>query len=324
MSDGGHDSHGLRKGRRIAVAGRHRGSSAGDPFERSFRALGALAYTKARVSASVRDLDAAPEDPAAAVGTADVEAPADLLAIDDGVSVPTGELGVIVLLIEVAARLERGELSPLQLVHRDPAGHEGVDDPRLGGLWSALVTPALGLVDAATFVGAVHDPVATNALIRLVGFDSVVARAASLGLAKTALLDLARAHRGPDDAPQQSVGSARELRGLVHDLVQGRCVDVGVSNRVLGWLSSGTDLSMVAAAFGLDPTAHRDSDHGLQLVNLTGTDAGVRAEVGALRGRRHGVAYAVTVDFDDVDLPTRLRALDAMHTVGLDLLDYVS
>jgi beta-lactamase class A len=97
-----------------------------------------------------------------------------------------------------------------------------------------------------------------------------------------------------------------------------------VSNRVLGWLSTGSDLSMVSAAFGLVPVAHRERDHGLQLVNLTGAAEGVRSEVGALRGGTRGIAYAVTVVFDDVDLVARLRVLDVLRAVGFDLLDYVT
>lgn len=299
-----------RRGRRSRDHARHRGDRTGEPFERSFQALGSLAYANARVSASAADLD-----------TGQV-----LLAIDDGVSLPTAQLGNLLLLIEVAARLGQGTLSPVDEVSRDPQAGDPtqVDDVALGGLWSSLLTPTLTVMDAATLIGAVRDPVATNALARRVGLDAVHARGESLGLRQTALLDLARAERGPDDAPQVSIGSTRELRGILADLVGGVCVDTAVSNRVLGWLSTGSDLSMVSAAFGLDPAGHRAQDHGLQLVNLTGAAPGVRAEAGALRGPARGVSYAVTVAFDDVDLTTRLRALEVMRTVGLDLLEHVS
>ena len=96
-----------------------------------------------------------------------------------------------------------------------------------------------------------------------------------------------------------------------------------MSQRVLGWLSLNADLSMVASAFGLDPLSHRRPDHGMLLVNKTGTDGGVRTEVGVLRGPRAGVAYAVSVQFDDTMLTSRLAVLDAMRQVGLDLLEYV-
>ncbi|ARC55555.1 hypothetical protein AS850_00500 [Frondihabitans sp. 762G35] len=290
--------------------GRHLGPRVDEPFERSFRALGSLAYENARVSASAADLD-----------TGDV-----VLAIDESVSLPTAEVGSLLLLIEVAVRLGDGRLSPVADVAREAPDDDGtrVDDPRVGGLWPSLLLPKLCVLDAATLVGAVRDPVATNALARTVGLDAIHARGESLGLTRTALLDFARASRGPDDAPQVSVGSALELQRLLGDLVAGRTLDTPVSNRVLGWLSTGTDLSLVASAFGLDPVAHRARDHDLQLVNLTGATAGVRSEVGALRGPRRGIAYAVTVAFDDVDLAARLRVLDVMHTVGLDLLEFCS
>jgi beta-lactamase class A len=91
----------------------------------------------------------------------------------------------------------------------------------------------------------------------------------------------------------------------------------------MGWLSLNADLSMVASAFGLDPLAHRGVDHSTLLVNKTGTDTGVRSEAGALRGSRSAVAYAVSVQFNDDGLAARLLVLDAMRTVGYDLLEYV-
>lgn len=310
-SAGSEIGHGAdsRRSRRLRDHGRHRGDRTDEPFERSFQALGSLAYSHARVSASAADLDSGEV----------------LLAIDENVALPTAQVGNLLLLIEVAAQLADGRLSPVDEILRDQTADDEtrVDDPRVGGLWSSMLTPSLTVLDTATLIGAVRDPVATNALARRIGLDAVRARGESLGLTRTALIDFARATRGPDDAPQLSVGSTRELQGLLGDLVAGRRVDTVVSNRVLGWLSTGADLSMVSAAFGLDPAGHRARDHGLQLVNLTGADRGVRSEAGALRGPSRGVSYAVTVDFDDVDLTARLRALDVMRTVGLDLLEHV-
>jgi beta-lactamase class A len=80
---------------------------------------------------------------------------------------------------------------------------------------------------------------------------------------------------------------------------------------------------MVAGSFGLDPLAHRGPDHGVLLMNKTGSDLGVRSEVGVLRGPRAGVAYAVSTHFDDTDLSARLVVLDGMRAVGRDLLEYV-
>ncbi|GAA4675832.1 serine hydrolase [Frondihabitans cladoniiphilus] len=303
---------GRRRGGPVRDPGRHRGDDSSEPsersfepFERSFEALGRLAYAEARVSASASDLDSGEV----------------LLAIDETVSLPGGEIGVLLLLVDVAARIEDDSLPALELLERGDGAVEG--RRAAGGLWSSLVAPVLTVVDAAALVGAVRDPGATNALIRRVGLESVRARGEALGLSRTALLDLIRAERGPDDAPQLSVASAVELEHLVRDLVHGDRVGIEVGNRVLGWLSGGVDLSVVASAFGLDPVAHRAADHGLQLVNVTGSARGVRSEAGALRGASRGVSYAATVAFDDTDLVTRLRVLEALRTVGFDLLEYV-
>jgi beta-lactamase class A len=172
-------------------------------------------------------------------------------------------------------------------------------------------------------VGATSDNLATNVLLREVGLDAVRARTEDLGLLRTALLDLVRDTRGPDDAPQLSVGSTAELSWLFAALARGQVVDALTSSRVLGWLSLNTDLSMVASAFGVDPLSHRGVDHGLQLVNKTGTDVGVRSEVGILRGPRRGIAYAVSVQFSDRSIAARLRVLEALRVTGFDLLEYV-
>ena len=137
------------------------------------------------------------------------------------------------------------------------------------------------------------------------------------------LLDLVRDSRGPDDAPQLSVGSTAELSWLFGALARNEIVDALTSQRVMGWLSLNSDLSLVASAFGLDPLSHRGADHNTLLVNKTGTDSGVRAEAGALRGARRAVSYSVSIQFNDNGLPARLRVLDAMRTVGYDLLEYV-
>jgi beta-lactamase class A len=65
------------------------------------------------------------------------------------------------------------------------------------------------------------------------------------------------------------------------------------------------------------------SDHGLSLLNKTGTDIGVRSEVGVLRGPRASVAYTVTITFEDTVHTNRLAVLQAMRTIGLDILEYV-
>jgi beta-lactamase class A len=281
---------------------RHSGTGEAPSFSRTFAALGKLAYEGAQVSASVVDLNSG----------------RTLIAIDDRIVLPTASIGKILLLIEVSARLTAREFSGFGILDKTPMDAAGDS-----GIWQHLQAPSLPVADLATLVGATSDNLATNVLLRQVGLAAVRARTESLGLMRTALLDLVRDSRGPDDAPQLSVGSTAELSWLFGALARNEIVDSLTSQRVLGWLSLNSDLSMVASAFGLDPLSHRGADHNTLLVNKTGTDAGVRAEAGALRGANRAISYAVSVQFNDDGLQARLRVLDTMRTVGLDLLEYV-
>lgn len=283
-------------------APQHRALQPAQTFAGTFTALGDLAYEGAQVSASVADLDSG----------------RILVAIDERIVLPTASIGKILLLIEVSARLTERDATGYGIL--DKTARDAVGD---SGVWQHLQAPALPVADLASLVGATSDNLATNVLLRQVGLPAVRARTEELGLLRTALLDLVRDSRGPDDAPQLSVGSTAELMWLFSSLARGEVIDSLTSSRVLGWLSLNADLSMVASAFGLDPLSHRGTDHGLLLVNKTGTDTGVRAEAGVLRGPRAGVAYAVSVQFSDSSMAARLRVLDAMRTVGFDLLEYV-
>lgn len=287
---------------RTPRAARHSGAGDAENFSGTFAALGRLAYEGAQVSASAVDLNTG----------------RTLLAIDDRIVLPTASIGKLLLLIEVSARLTAREFSGYGIL--DKTARDAVGD---SGMWQHLQAPSLPVADLAALVGGTSDNLATNVLLRQVGLDAVRARTESLGLARTALLDLVRDSRGPDDAPQLSVGSTAELSWLFAALARNEVVDQLTSQRVMGWLSLNSDLSMVASAFGLDPLSHRGVDHDTLLVNKTGTDRGVRAEAGALRGSNRAVAYAVSVQFNDDGLPARLRVLEAMRTVGLDLLEYV-
>ncbi|MDF1477807.1 class A beta-lactamase-related serine hydrolase [Leifsonia sp. H3M29-4] len=287
---------------RTPRAPRHSGAGEAENFSGTFAALGKLAYEGAQVSASVVDLNSG----------------RTLLAIDDRIVLPTASIGKILLLIEVSARLTSRDFSGFGILDKTP--RDAVGD---SGIWQHLQAPSLPVADLATLVGATSDNLATNVLLRQVGLNAVRARTESLGLMRTALLDLVRENRGPDDAPQLSVGSTAELSWLFGALARGEVVDPLTSQRVMGWLSLNTDLSMVASAFGLDPLSHRGADHNTLLVNKTGTDSGVRAEAGALRGSNRAVSYSVSVQFNDDGLAARLRVLEAMRTVGYDLLEYV-
>jgi beta-lactamase class A len=292
-----------RRARHASIRrGRHRTDEHVEDFSRGFDALGELALAGVQVSARATDLT-----------TGRV-----LFSVDDHVVMPTASIGKVLLLVEVASRL--GHANPEAFTVLDRAPRDAVGD---SGIWQHLQTPSLPMADLAAVVGASSDNLATNVLIRHIGLEAVRARTETLGLTRTALLDLVRDNRGPDDAPQLSIGSAKELTWLFASLARGEVVSPEVSQRVVGWLSLNADLSMVASAFGLDPLAHRMPDHNLLLMNKTGTDGGVRSEVGVLRGPRASAAYAVSMYFADTMLASRLAVLDGMRQVGADLLEYV-
>ena len=193
---------------------------------------------------------------------------------------PTASIGKVLLLIEVSARLTSREFSGYGILDKTP--RDAVGD---SGIWQHLQAPSLPVADLATLVGATSDNLATNVLLRQVGLEAVRARTESLGLMRTALLDLVRDSRGPDDAPQLSVGSTAELSWLFAALARGEIVrrahePAGAS---AGSRSTATSRWWRARS-GSTRSRTAVPDHGILLVNKTGTDAGVRAEAGALRG----------------------------------------
>ncbi|MFT4219304.1 MAG: serine hydrolase [Microbacterium sp.] len=265
------------------------------------RALDDLALAGARVSLHVADLDR----------------DAVVLAGDDFVTHPVAGLGVVPLLIEVAARFDDGSLDPLEIVERE------TDGSATTGIWQHLKAPALPLVDLAVLAAATGDEPAANALLARVGLEAVRSRVEGMGLEHTALLDWFRDHRGPDDAPHFALASARELAGLFAALVNGKAVSAAVSAQVAEWLSLHHDLSLVAAETGLDPFDHDNDAHGLLFINKTGRDDGIRVEAGVLAGPRAGLSYALIVCFDDLSVMHRLRVHSAFHTLGVDLMEHV-
>jgi beta-lactamase class A len=222
-------------------------------------------------------------------------------------------VGKVLLLVTVADQLESGELDPSLSLRRDR-----VDVVADSGLWQHLAVDELCVADLAVLVGSVSDNLATNVLLRHVGLDAVRETTIELGLASTGLHDRVRDHRGPGDPPTLATGTAAELSGLMAGLARGHAVSPPVSRRVLGWLAAGVDLSLVAAAFGLDPLAHGSGAGPLTLRNKTGADAGVRADVGILTGRAASLAYAAVANFDDT--PAALEGvLAAMRDLGARL-----
>lgn len=265
-------------------------------------ALESLAEAGARVSIRVTDLDN---------GRA-------LVAGDDADLQPIGAVGVVPLLLEVAAGFDDGSFTALDLVDR---AH--LDEVGVAGVWQHLRAPALPLTDLAVLAAATGDALAANALLERVGIQAVQRRIAALGLTQIAVLDRHRDDRGLDDAPHFALGTAEELTRLFAQIVNMKAVNPAVSAQVAEWLSLNHDLTLVGSATGLDPFAHDDDPHGLLFVNKTGREPGVRAEAGVLAGPRAGVAYALIVCFDDLSISHRLRGHEVFRTLGIELMEYV-
>lgn len=223
----------------------------------------------------------------------------------------TASVAKLFLLLEVAERLDRGELSAMQPLRRDAVAP--VAD---SGLWQHLAVDELPLEDVARLVGAVSDNWATNVLVDLVGLAAVQERARRSAPGGSTLHDLVRDVRTPADPPTLSSGCAADWAGLFAALHRRDAGGATVSGRVLDWLAPSADLSMVASAFGLDPLAHVDPDRGVTLWNKTGTSAGVRADVGLVTTERAARAYAVICNWDPTDDSLRGPVLTAMRDLG--------
>lgn len=209
---------------------------------------------------------------------------------------PLASVGKLLLLAEIAHAIAARDLDPAEPV-------DIRDDEYCGGsgVLTGLSPRRWTLRDLVLFTASVSDNTATNALIRLIGVPRIDARAESLGLRETRLLDRIREPRLPEHPPTFARGTARELAALA-TLIAG---EEPWARMMLGWLAANTDRSMVAAAVPHDPeeravpragTADPDAQPGaLWLANKTGTDIGTRADVGVVHnlatGRR--TSYAV-------------------------------
>jgi beta-lactamase class A len=226
----------------------------------------------------------------------------------------TASVGKLLLLVEVAAQFDTGALNPELLLTRRP--ELAVAD---SGLWQHLGAAELRVDDLAVLVASVSDNWATNVLLGHVGLPAVAARAAQLGLDQTTLHDFVRDVRTPTDPPQLSSGNAAELSGLMAALGAGNVVNAGVGDQVITWLGTGTDLSMVPAGWGLDPLAHTQPDRDVMLWNKTGTNSGVRADVGLLATPRAKLSYAVLANWTH-PVDQRDQVMQKMRDFGMTLL----
>lgn len=227
---------------------------------------------------------------------------------------PIASVGKLLLLVEVAEQLE----SDPSLGQRE-LSRASVDPVGDSGLWQHLQSDELPLNDVVMLVGTLSDNLATNVLLQLVSLSDVESRTVSLGLRHTRLADIVRDRRGADDPPLLASGTTDELALLTAHLGRG---DHRPSERVLDWISFGMDLSMVGSAFGLDPLSHGvGPDRGLRIWSKTGTDAGVRADVGIVSRGEHRLGYAAVGAWaprSEADHERDLM-LELMNCLGKDL-----
>lgn len=229
----------------------------------------------------------------------------------------TASVPKIFLLWDVSYRLSAGHLKETDLIDR-----RNTIQVQDSGVWQYLKTDILPIMDTAALIGAFSDNLATNALLDVVGLDSVAASARKLGCTDTRLNDYVRDERIPGAHPDTiSQGSSQELAlvcATQDKLAQGGDV---VASQLIDWLRRGVDYSMVLRDFGLDPLSHYAADQGIRVWNKTGTDLGVRADIGVIEAPSRSVAYSVIANWNGSDMNPR-HVLSLMGAFGLRLRDY--
>jgi len=240
-------------------------------------------------------------------------------AFDDVAVLPTASVGKILLLAEVARRIEREP--SFAAVSLSKPTVEAVSE---AGLWQYLASPALPVADLACLAAGLSDNLATNALMGHVGLDAVQSLARSFGLRETMLLDRVRVRRGPHDPPHLSVGRASDWCEIIDRVACGRLLSPAVSAMLRFWLAGNADCSMVAAAFDVDPLAHRQDEGDIALFNKTGSDAGTRADVGSVFCRDARVSYAAIVHWQGGGKEAETSALAGMRALGRAIRDDLS
>jgi beta-lactamase class A len=233
----------------------------------------------------------------------------------------TASVAKVFVLMELADRLVSGAIDAGRLIDRRET--QTVLD---SGIWHAMQVDILPVIDLAVLVGAVSDNWATNALIDVCGLDRIQATAAVAAPGGSMLRDYVRNDRSGDVPETLSDGCAQDWATIMQRLYYPDGIDVAICRHVLEWLAQDTDLSMVAAAFDLDPVAHDTEDLGLRLWHKTGTDPGVRADVGVIRSASTVVSYAVLCNWPATDMRPRMRRAvhSTMRRIGKEIRSVIT
>ncbi|MFH8475476.1 serine hydrolase [Streptomyces sp. NPDC018000] len=251
-----------------------------------------------------------------AVAAVDIDG-GETVQVDEHTVLPVASASKLLLLAEVARRLDTGELladGTVEVLDEDVA--DGT------GLLRRMSRRGWTVEDLAWLTASVSDNTATNALLRLVGRESTARLAKELGLDRLTLHDKVRDIRGPDVPPVFATGTAKDLAQLVTHAVRGTMSSPAASARLLRWMRANTDHGLVPALVDHDPYAPgfpSPLPDGLLVANKTGTDTGVRADAGVIVGRRR-LAYAVVAHWDPALGPSAERAaVQAVRDVGRTL-----
>ncbi|MEV4745907.1 serine hydrolase [Streptosporangium sp. NPDC049248] len=211
-----------------------------------------------------------------------------LISVNEDVELTLASAGKLLLLAVVARGIAEGELDPAEIV-------ELREDDRCGGsgLLGVLSGRRWAIGDLAVLTASVSDNTATNALLRRLGLDRVAEGAAALGFARTRILDRIREPRLPSHPPTFAVGTAGELARFAAGLDGRR----EWTRLLLGWMACNTDRSLVPALLPSEPEAREIPGSvpagTVWVANKTGTDVGVRADVGVMIGAGGRIGYAV-------------------------------
>jgi len=200
--------------------------------------------------------------------------------------VPVASAAKVLLLATVARLSEDGRLALAELV-------SVIADDCVGGtgLLTALATrSACTVEDLAWLTAAVSDNTATNALLRRVGIGEVTTTAETLGLPRLRVHDRIRDTREPHHPRVFATGTARDLAALMMLTATGRMHDKAASEQLLTWMASNEDHGLLCTDIQHDP--YSPDTEPLQVLNKTGRDTGVRADVGVVTAESRRLAYA--------------------------------
>jgi beta-lactamase class A len=249
----------------------------------------------------------------------DTQSGAVLIEHNGDLKLSTASIGKLILLAYTGhAMLRNPALGATRLDRRKA---DSVSD---SGIWQHLDVDELSVADVARLIFMSSDNLGSNVLLSQFKLERVRAFRSELGLTQTALLDIVRDTRGPEDPDTLSCGTAAELCDFMTRIARNELVSPALSRWLRDGLSLNMDLSMVPSPLCLDPLAHAGDAKGTGgrpktlIANKTGTDDGVRADVGILGLESRTVAYAAVCNFDEGKTSVR-AVMEGMHVVGREL-----